>query len=111
MEKRNAVLAALGGEASISDLKGASEALMGEDKITDYHLALIRSKNYAFIGGRQFTFFNNRGVADLFENVREGRLSRSDALSEMAIVLESFEGKTYFDHKGFSKRVKKHVSR
>jgi hypothetical protein len=108
MEK-NIVLETLGGEASLSDLKGIGEALMAEAEINNYHLALIRARNYAVIGGKQFTFMNNTGVADLFENMRNNKVTRDKLLADTAVAIASFEGKSYFDHAKFSEKVKKHA--
>ena len=106
MEK-NFIRATLGKETSISDLKGVSEVFMSGVDFNEYHIAMIRSKNYAFIGDKQFTFLNNEGVAALLEHVNNGTFSKNDALVEMAIAIDSFEGKTYFNHRKFSEKIKK----
>ncbi len=104
----NVVLKALGGEASMPDLKALGEALMSKDKITNYHLALIRAKNYAVIGGKQLTFSNSEGAADLLQGVRDKSVSKNKVLADTAVAIESFDGKTYFDHRKFSEKVRKH---
>lgn len=99
----------IGGETSVSDLKGASEALMSGDEINEFHIARIREKNYAFIGKKQFTFFNSKGIAELFQKVNDGVVPRERVLLGLAEAIESVED-SYFDHLAFSERVRSHVS-
>ena len=101
----------LGDEKSISDLKAISEVLMSGSQINKYHLALIRWKGYAKIGGKQFTFLNNKGAADLLEKVVHGELSKKRVLSEFVTVFESRDYESYFDHRRFSQRIRKHLER
>ena len=111
MNERNTVLESLPGGASISDLKAVSEILMDRHKVNDYHLALIRDKSYAVVNGKTFSFYNNHGVANLLEGVNKGVFPRKKVLLDVVSVLESFEGDTYFDHKSFAGKVRKHVTR
>jgi hypothetical protein len=110
MAESNPVIKTLGGEASLSDLKSVSEVLMGDKKPNKYNLALIKTRNYTRLGEKQFTFANGPGVANLLEKVLEGTLSEKRVLSDIAVVFESVDAKTYFDHKVFSKKIKKHLA-
>lgn len=111
LDEPNVVFSVFKDEVSLSDLKGVSELLMSRTGFDVPHTEMIRSKNFTFIGGRQYTFSNNLEVADLLDMVVDGELSKKQVLSDMVVVLESFEGETYFDHRKFLQRVKKHVSK
>ncbi|MCD4740436.1 hypothetical protein K8R43_04585 [archaeon] len=108
--ENNVVAEAFEKRASISDLKGLSELVMSGEQFTDVHLAMIKDKNHTFIGEKQYAFMDNDSVVELLERVRAGELSKKRLLSDMVEMFECFDGETYFDHKSFSGRIKKHLS-